>query len=64
MTCPNCGETIIGDGYRWPLHCPNAMFEVMLSSEPDCAPIFCPLIHVSIWKMREPEDEVSSGSHH
>jgi hypothetical protein len=51
-----------GDGYRTALHCPNAPEEEW-PLEPDSEPVFCPVVHVSVWKTREPKDEVSSGSH-
>lgn len=39
-TCPNCGGTILGDGYTTPLHCENV--DITLSSnEPDCKSIYC-----------------------
>jgi hypothetical protein len=54
MTCPNCGENMIGDGYRVPLHCPNADEDDWFHAEPDIAPIHCPIIHVSEWKNKGP----------
>jgi hypothetical protein len=58
MTCPNCGEKLIGDGYRWPRHCPNAPEEAWWYAEPDMQAILCPEIHVSIWKTGEARNEV------
>ena len=39
MTCPNCGETLEGDGYTMVLHCPNVELDDWL--EPDADPILC-----------------------
>ena len=61
MICPNCGETMIGDGYRVPLHCPNSL-EDWFDREPDSAPLLCPLIHVSVWKKERPEAKVLPAS--
>jgi uncharacterized protein (DUF983 family) len=55
MTCPNCGENMLGDGYRVPLHCPNADEDDWFHAEPDIEPIYCPLVYVSEWKARRPE---------
>ena len=44
MTCPNCGEPLLGDGYSTVLHCPNAEGESDTSwqyAEPDAAPFYC-----------------------
>ena len=49
MNCPNCGERMIGDGYRIVLHCPNARMEDFEHSEPDAQPVLCPHIYVSAW---------------
>lgn len=62
MTCPNCGETLIGDGYRSPMHCPNAREEAWWCAEPDMQAILCPEIHVSIWKKERPEAKVLPAS--
>jgi hypothetical protein len=45
---------MIGDGYRVPLHCPNADEDDWFHAEPDIAPIHCPIIHVSEWKNKGP----------
>jgi hypothetical protein len=43
---------MIGDGYNVAIHCPNVDFD--FSTEPDSAVVYCPLIHVSIWKSKGP----------
>ena len=42
-TCPNCGETLEGDGYSNgnPVRCPNALEEDWWYSEPDSGPWLC-----------------------
>ncbi len=40
MTCPNCGEPLVGDGYTSVRHCVNAIVPEDL--EPDAPPVFCP----------------------
>jgi len=42
-TCPNCGETLEGDGYSNgdPVRCPNALEEGWRYSEPDSGPWYC-----------------------
>ena len=42
-TCPNCGETLEGDGYSNgdPVRCPNALEEDWWYSEPDSGPWYC-----------------------
>jgi len=41
--CPNCGETLEGDGYSNgnPIRCPNALEEDWWYSEPDSGPWYC-----------------------
>ena len=39
--CPTCGETLSGDGYTVPIHCPNANDELWWYSEGDGGPWFC-----------------------
>lgn len=55
---------MIGDGYRSPMHCPNAPEEAWQYSEPDMQAILCPIIHVSIWKKERPEAKVLPASSH
>jgi len=42
-TCPNCGETLEGDGYSNgdPVRCPNVLEEDWWYSEPDSGPWYC-----------------------
>ncbi len=40
MTCPNCGGTMIGDGYTSVRHCENV--DVPEDLEPDAPPVYCP----------------------
>lgn len=44
-TCPNCGETLEGDGYSNgnPVRCLNALEEDWWYSEPDSGPWYCDL---------------------
>jgi hypothetical protein len=39
MTCPNCGDDLIGDGYTTVIHC--AGIEPPVDAEPDSGPIYC-----------------------
>lgn len=41
MPCPNCGGTLIGDGYHEVVHCEYAACEAYWNVEPDGGPIFC-----------------------
>lgn len=46
MTCRNCNEDLIGDGYRSPMHCPNITDEQEVElnyREADADPLFCNL---------------------
>jgi hypothetical protein len=54
MTCPVCGEKMIGDGYHVVIHCPNAQDESWSHTEPDAPVVHCPLIHTSVWKAKGP----------
>ena len=38
-SCPNCGEHLIGDGYKEVIHCPYA--DLSLGYEPDANPVYC-----------------------
>lgn len=40
MPCPNCGGSLIGDGYTIVVHCENADIENNCY-EPDAGPIYC-----------------------
>jgi len=39
--CPNCGGTIVGDGYQSVRHCENADSEVYFHAEPDSDTVLC-----------------------
>lgn len=40
--CPNCGGTLIGDGYTSVLHCENAEdLDAIAEAEADAGPIYC-----------------------
>lgn len=41
MTCPHCGETMVGDGYSEVLRCPYAEYEAYRYREPDAQPVCC-----------------------
>lgn len=41
MHCDNCGEEMIGDGYRSAIHCPNADIDDFWYNEPDANPVHC-----------------------
>lgn len=41
MFCENCGEEMMGDGYKTPFHCIWAPFEDWSQEPPDCDPIYC-----------------------
>lgn len=41
MICKLCGEDMEGDGYTYPIHCPNANVERWEYIEPDSNPIEC-----------------------
>lgn len=41
MICKKCGETMEGDGYSFPLHCPNAKESSWDCNEPDANPVYC-----------------------
>lgn len=41
MCCPNCGETLSGNGYNTVLHCPSADEDVVAMTEPDANAIYC-----------------------
>ncbi len=43
-SCPNCGGTIIGDGYTTVRHCENSESEHIWDSEPDASVILCDLV--------------------
>lgn len=43
MICSVCGETMIGDGYKIILHCPNADYDDYVYSSPDDSPVECAL---------------------
>ena len=49
MTCPNCGGTMIGDGYTIVKHCENV--DIGLDVEPDASPIYCKLYETVIIDM-------------
>jgi hypothetical protein len=40
MRCPNCGGTIIGDGYTIIRHCEN-IIDLPIDVEPDSGPMYC-----------------------
>lgn len=40
-SCPNCGDSVLGDGYTLPYHCINLSEEVWWYSEPASGPWFC-----------------------
>lgn len=39
--CPNCGGTLLGDGYTTVFHCENASEESYRYSEPDAETVYC-----------------------
>jgi hypothetical protein len=39
--CPNCGGTILGDGYRVVRHCENADQQKVWEAEPDAKVVLC-----------------------
>ena len=40
--CPNCGGTLIGDGYTAVIHCENATdVDAIAEAEADAGPIYC-----------------------
>jgi hypothetical protein len=41
MPCPNCGESLSGDGYTQVRHCPYADEDRVAIAEPDANPIYC-----------------------
>jgi ribosomal protein L37AE/L43A len=41
MQCPNCGGTIIGDGYTSVLHCEYVDKSSYEYHEPDASPVYC-----------------------
>ena len=49
MYCDNCGEAMIGDGYKSAIHCPYADMDDYWYNEPDANPVHC--------KETENEDE-------
>lgn len=40
MTCPNCGEALVGDGYSLVPHCPRVDVDGS-GLEPDANPVYC-----------------------
>ena len=40
-TCPNCGGTLIGDGYKSVVRCEFAEYEDYEFHEPDANPVYC-----------------------
>ena len=40
VLCPNCGESMEGDGYTTVYHCPNTTKDIC-SLEPDANPVHC-----------------------
>lgn len=45
MICPDCGGTIVGDGYTTVLHCENVDIEIWRDFEPDTDPVYCSEIY-------------------
>ena len=41
MPCPNCGGSIIGDGYMEVMHCEFVDESLLNDKEPDSKPIYC-----------------------
>lgn len=41
MKCPNCGGTLVGDGFRTPIHCEFAYYPI--DAEPDGKAFYCGL---------------------
>jgi uncharacterized protein (DUF983 family) len=39
--CPNCGGTLIGDGYTMVVHCENVDLDLENQPEPDSSPVYC-----------------------
>lgn len=39
--CPNCGEQLVGDGYRVPVNCMNADIDDWWDAAPDEGPFYC-----------------------
>jgi len=39
--CPDCGGTLIGDGYTTVVHCENAEPSKYWDLEADASPVFC-----------------------
>ena len=42
--CPNCGGTMVGDGYTMVEHCENIgihQYDAVMCTEPDAPPIYC-----------------------
>jgi hypothetical protein len=52
---------MIGDGYTTVFHCMNAEWEQFSYCEPDAAPVFCALVHVSVWKAKAASPEVGTS---
>ena len=47
MSCPNCGGTMVGDGYMQLRHCEFARDEDCDGLEPDAGPVYCPEIETT-----------------
>ena len=43
MSCPNCGGSMIGDGYTSVMHCEYADDEEYCYEAPDAGPFYCNL---------------------
>ncbi len=41
MSCPVCGGTLIGDGYRDVIRCEDIDSDLIWEAEPDRSPIYC-----------------------
>ena len=39
--CPNCGGSIVGDGWTTVRRCENVDLELVEDLEPDAGPVFC-----------------------
>lgn len=49
-TCPNCGGSIIGDGYTEVMHCEFVDESLYWDCEPDASVVYC-----------EPEENISEN---
>lgn len=41
MICKECGEEMSGDGFNFPIRCPNSKPELSEFNEPDANPVYC-----------------------